>query len=43
MPGIPLPWQILIVAGVIAGIAVVLAAFGRASRRDGTRDRHRWP
>jgi hypothetical protein len=41
MTGIPLPWQILIAAGVVAGIAVVLAVLGRASRRDGTRRQRR--
>jgi hypothetical protein len=41
MTGIPLPWQILIAAGVITGIAVVLAAFSRADRRGGTRRQRR--
>lgn len=29
MPGVPLPWQIVIVVAVIAGIAILLAALGR--------------
>lgn len=29
MPGIPLPWQIVIVLSVIGGIAVVLTVLGR--------------
>jgi len=37
----PLPWQILIAAGVITGIAVVLAAPGRAGRRDDNRGQRR--
>jgi hypothetical protein len=37
MPGIPLPWQVVIVVLVIAGIALLLAALGRDGRRDGSR------
>jgi len=35
MNGIPLPWQIVIVLSVIAGIAVVLTALARDGRRGG--------
>lgn len=45
MPGIPLPWQVVIVVLVIAGITLVLAVLGRDGRRDGSRhgSRRRWP
>jgi len=35
MPGIPLPWQLLIVVSVIVGFVVVLAILDRARHRDG--------
>lgn len=41
MPGIPLPWQVVIVVSVIAGVTLLLAVLGRAGRRDGPHDRSR--
>lgn len=34
MPGIPVVWQLVIAASVIAGIVALLAALSRASRHD---------
>ena len=41
MPGIPLPWQIVIVVSVIAGVALVLGALGRRTDRSHDRSRQR--
>lgn len=41
MPGIPLPWQVVIVVSLIAGITLVLVVLGRADRRGESRDRGR--
>jgi hypothetical protein len=41
MPGIPLPWQIVIVVSVIAGVALVLGALGRRFDRSHDRSRQR--
>jgi hypothetical protein len=41
MSGIRLPWQVVIVVLVIAGITLVLAVLGRDGSRRGSR--RRWP
>lgn len=43
MPGIPLPWQIVIVLAVIAGITALLTVLGRDGRPGGgTRTPRHW-
>jgi hypothetical protein len=41
MPGILLPWQIVIVISVIAGVALGLGAFGRRPDRSHDRSHQR--
>lgn len=43
MQGIPLPWQVIIVVAVVAGVVLTLAVLASASRRDDQDGQSRLP